>query len=376
MMRRLVMTALLAAASAAPAWAQGALSLQGFGYPTGQLGTRAAGMAGATGETDAASPINPGALPGAGRSNFSFQIDPEYRQVMLNGRAVNTKTTRFPVISMGTRAGARGFLGVSFSTLLDRTWDASYGDTVLVAGQAVGSRVATTVRGAINDARVAYAWQFNERFQAGVAFSAYTGANRMSLSRTFDDTTTYGALAQNMTLSYGGSAVSAGILSRPVPHLYVAASLRLGGAMKTRYDDSLATRGNAPNRYGLSLTYDGIPGSQLVARINHEGWSRMRSLGSATLGVRDATDLSVGAEISGPKLQGMPTQVRLGARTRGLPFDWNGNAVSERTLAIGGGATFARGWASLDVSLQRNDRKAGGRTERGTILSVGLTVRP
>jgi hypothetical protein len=376
MMRRLFLTAFLAAACSTPLLAQGALSLQGFGYPTGQLGTRAAGMAGATAETDATSPINPGALPGAGRSNFSFQIDPEFRQITVGGRTVNTKTTRFPVISMGTKAGTRGFLGVSFSTLLDRTWDASYRDTVLVAGDAVGSRVSTTVRGAINDARVAYAWQFSERLQAGLAFSAYTGANRMSLSRTFDDTSTFGSLSQNMTLSYGGSAVSAGLLSRPAAHVYVAASLRLGGAMKTRSDDSVATKGNAPNRYGLSVTYDGIPGSQLVARFSHEGWSRMRSLGSAALDVRDANDISFGAEVAGPKWQGMPTQVRLGARTRGLPFGWNGHAVSERTLAIGGGATFARGWASLDVSLQRNDRKAGGMTEKGTILSVGLTVRP
>ncbi|MBW7932495.1 MAG: hypothetical protein H3C62_02540 [Gemmatimonadaceae bacterium] len=245
-----------------------------------------------------------------------------------------------------------------------------------IDGQAVASRVAARVRGAINDARIAYAWQFTERFQAGVAYHAFTGANRMLLSRGFEDTTKYGALQQNTTLSYTGSAVSAGLLTRPLPHLYVAASVRMGGSMRTRYDDSLATQGNAPNRYGASLTWDGIPGSQLVARFSHEGWSRMRSLGSATLDVRDANELSFGAEIGGPKFQGLPTQVRLGARTRGLPFGYNGKAVKETTLAIGGGATFARGWASLDVSLQRNARKAGAMREQGTILSVGLTVRP
>jgi hypothetical protein len=30
----------------------------------------------------------------------------------------------------------------------------------------------------------------------------------------------------------------------------------------------------------------------------------------------------------------------------------------------------------MDVSLQRNDRTGGGMREKGTILSVGLTVRP
>jgi hypothetical protein len=375
-MRRFLASALLAAASAAPLDAQGAISIQGFGYPTGQLSTRAASTAGALGETDPGSPINPGALPGAGRTLFSFQLDPEFRQITVNDRAVNTKTVRFPVIAVGTRTGARGFLGVSFSTLLDRTWDASFADSVNVGGERVGSRVAARVRGAINDARVAYAWQFSERLQAGVAFHAYSGANRMSLARTFDDTTTFGTLSQNITLSYGGSAVSAGLVSRPRPHLYLAASLRLGGAMKTRYDDSLATRGNAPNRFGASVTYDGIPGSQLIARVSTEQWSRMQSLGSDALDARDATDISIGADVAGPRMRNTTTQVRLGARTRGLPFGYNGHAVTERTLAIGGGATFARGWATLDVSLQRNDRSGGGQSEKGTILSVGLTVRP
>ncbi len=375
-MRRFLATVLLAAASAAPLAGQGALSLQGFGYPVGQNSTRSSGAGGALGETDPGSPINPGALLGAGRSLFSFQLDPEFRQMTVNGRAVNTTTARFPVISVGTRAGTRGFLGISFATLLDRTWDAAYSDSVTVGGDRVASKVATTVRGAINDARIAYAWQFSERMQAGVAFHALTGANRMRLSRTFTDSTKFGSLSQETTLSYSGSAVSAGLVARALPHLYVAGSARLGGSMRTRYDDSLATRGHAPNRYGASLTYDGIPGSTLLLRVNHEQWSRMRTLGQTTIDVRDATEIAAGAEIAGPKVQGTPSQFRLGARTRGLPFGWNGHAVTEQVLAIGGGATIARGWAGIDVSLQRAVRKAGGLSEKGTILSVGLTVRP
>ena len=375
-MRRFLATALLAAASAAPLAGQGALSLQGFGYPVGQNSTRSSGAGGALGETDPGSPINPGALPGAGRSLFSVQMDPEFRQITVDGRAVNTTTARFPVISVGTRAGSRGFLGLSFATLLDRTWDAAYSDSVTVGNERVASTVSTSVRGAINDARIAYAWQFNERIQAGVAFHALTGANRMRLARTFTDSTKFGSLSQETTLSYAGSAVSAGLVSRPLEHLYVAASARLGGVLRTRYDDSLATRGHAPNRFGASLTYDGIPGSTLLLRLNHEQWTRMQSLGQSTLDVRDATEISAGAEIAGPKVQGTPSQFRLGARTRGLPFGWNGHAVSEQVLAIGGGATVGRGWASIDVSLQRAVRKAGGLSEKGTILSVGLTVRP
>lgn len=375
-MRRLFLSTFLAAASAGPLAAQGALSVQGFGYPGGQLSTRATGTAGALAEADAGSPVNPASLLGAGRTLFSFQVDPEFRQVKVGGNTVNTTTARFPVMTAGTRILARGFVGVSFSTLLDRTWDASYSDSVTVAGQRVSSRVATSVRGAVNDARLAFAWQFAEKLQVGLAVHALTGASHLRLAREFTDSSTFGPLAQSTVLTYGGSAVSAGVVTLPVPHLIVAASFRLGGAMRTHYGDTLVSSAHVPNRYGASLTYDGIPGSQIALRVNHEQWTRLRSLGSSALEVNDVTEWSAGVDFAGPKFQGLPTQVRLGARSRDLPFGWNGKTVSEQTIAVGGGLPLARGWATLDVGVQRALRKAGDVTERGTILSVGLSVRP
>lgn len=374
-MRRLLITVLVAAVPVA-AGAQGSLSLQGFGYPLGQASTRASGTAGALGETDAVSPLNPAALPAAGRSMFAFQIDPEYRRIDITGRAVNTKTVRFPNFSIGARVGSRGFIGASFSTLLDRTWEALYSDTVSVGPDRVPSTVSTSVRGAINDARVGFGWVFGEALQAGVAFHAYTGANRMRLERYFADTLTYGSLTQFTNLSYAGTGVTAGIVARPIAHWYVAGAVRIGGEMHTRLDDSLATSGRAPNRYGLSVSYDGIPGSQLAVRVNRENWTSMRSMGTAALLVKDVTEIAAGAEIAGPKLGTNLTTVRLGARSRDLPFGLKGSAISEKTFAAGAGTTVARGWASIDVSLSRSQRQGGGLKETGTTLSVGLTLRP
>jgi len=379
-MRRLLHTAIVgvvtAAAMSAPLAAQGALSVQGFGFPTGQLSTRAAGTAGAIGEMDATSPINPGALPSGGRTFFSFQVDPESRSVSVGGHKVNTNVVRFPVVAAGARVFTRGFVGASFSTLLDRTWDAAYNDTVLVAGEGVRSTVATSVRGAVNDTRVAFGWQFTERLQAGLAFHALSGANRLKISRTFTDSGTFGPLSQLSTLSYSGSAVSGGVVVLPLPHLFFAASGRIGGAMATRYGDSVVTRGHAPDRYGMSLLYDGIPGSQIAVRYSRDLWSRMRSLGSSSLAVNDAEELSAGLDVAGPKFQGIASQVRFGGRVRDLPFGWNGNAVKEKTTAVGGQLPLARGWASVDVSVQWSKRTAGPVTEHGTSFSVGLTVRP
>jgi hypothetical protein len=134
--------------------------------------------------------------------------------------------------------------------------------------------------------------------------------------------------------------------------------------------------GNVPGRYGIAVVYDGIPGSQLAVRYGREQWSRMRSMGSAALSVSDATDLSVGADMAGPKVQGLPMQFRVGARSRVLPFGWNGHAVKETALAAGGQVPLARGWAAIDVGVQRATRTAGGIRERATMLSVGITVRP
>jgi hypothetical protein len=373
-MRRFFATALLAAASAAPLAGQGALSLQGFGYPVGQHSTRSSGAGGALGETDPGSPINPGALPGAGRSLFSVQMDPEFRQITVDGRAVNTTTARFPVISVGTRAGSRGFLGLSFATLLDRTWDAAYADSVTVGSDRVASTVATSVRGAINDARIAYAWQFNERIQAGVAFHALTGANRMRLARTFTDSTKFGSLSET-TLSYAGSALSAGLVRgrsstcmSPRRRAWAASCAR---ATTTRLPRAAMRPIGTARRSRTTAS----PGPRCCC-ASTTAVVAYAVAGQASLDVRNTSELSLGAEIAGPKVQGTPSQFRLGARTRALPFGFNGHTVAEQVLSLGGGATVARGWASIDVSLQRAVRKAGGLSEKGTILSVGLTVRP
>src|SRR5450830_554873 len=106
-MRRLFLSTVLAAASAGSLAAQGALSVQGFGYPMGQLSTRAAGTAGAVGETDAGSPLNPAAVFSAGRTILSFQFDPEFRQVKVGGATVTTRPPRFP-LSLSARESEPG----------------------------------------------------------------------------------------------------------------------------------------------------------------------------------------------------------------------------------------------------------------------------
>jgi len=75
----------LVAMLASVASAQAALSTQGFGFPTGQLSSRAWGTGGSIAEVDPLSPVNPATLSMIGTRLINFQIEPEYRSVSSSG---------------------------------------------------------------------------------------------------------------------------------------------------------------------------------------------------------------------------------------------------------------------------------------------------
>jgi len=91
----------LTAALASVASGQAALSTQGFGFPTGQLSSRAWGTGGAIAEIDPLSPVNPATLSMIGSRLVNFQIEPEYRSVTSSGGIDRTTTARYPASSIG-----------------------------------------------------------------------------------------------------------------------------------------------------------------------------------------------------------------------------------------------------------------------------------
>jgi hypothetical protein len=124
------------------------------------------------------------------------------------------------------------------------------------------------------------------------------------------------------------------------------------------------------------VSYDGITGANISARVAHDNWSSLSSMSSSTKGF-DAWDYSAGAEVSGPRIMQRLIVVRAGARFRALPFGFNGQKVSETSFMGGLGVPLARDRAALDFTVQRAGRSAGGDIkERGLILSFGLRVTP
>ena len=103
--RSLAVATLLLPASAL---AQGTISTLGFGYPAGQLSTRALGTGGALGEIDPLSVSNPASILNFGGSALYFQAEPEYRTLHdYFGRGGNDVMKRLKRLKAETRLAPR-----------------------------------------------------------------------------------------------------------------------------------------------------------------------------------------------------------------------------------------------------------------------------
>ena len=360
---------------AGAARAQGSVSVQGFGYPPGQLGTRAGSMGGGPGEHDPESPVNPAALGLAPYTMIFFQYAPEFRTVSADGRSDRTTTLRFPLVGGYARLGERARLGVSVSTLLDRTFAVSVRDTTTLEG---GGTIVSTDRfrndGGISDVRLAGSWRFARRFDVGVGIHAVTGQNRVSINRSVGDSLELSL--EDRTLSFSGSALSAGVALQLSRVLNLAGSVQRGGELRARSGDTLVSSARVPDRFGAGIQYTGISGTTLAARAEFMGWTNMRGLGSDSLVVHDTWEIGAGADTRGPRLGTRPVLLRAGVRWRELPFSVTSAKTTE--LEIGGGLglqlPFER--AMAEIGVRRATRSAAGADETGWTLAVGVSVRP
>ena len=364
------------AGAATPLAAQGSLAVQGFGYPGGQFSTRALTTGGALGDFDAQSPLNPASLGAGQRASVYLQYDPEFRSLSTPKGAVKTTVARFPLFAVTGKIG-QASVGLAFSSFLDRSWLDTYGDTQVLNGVRIPSSLSASSRGGINDVRAAVSWAFSPRLHVGLGLHAFPGENRLQIGRSFGDSSKLGSFDTVSTVTYGGTAVSVGFLAMPVPHLNLAGTLRLGGKMNSRLGDSTVLgEARIPQRWSTSLAYDGIPGSAFAVRFAAERWTDMNGLGSKGLPVFDATDLSVGGEVSGPRVGGIGSAIRAGWRTRELPFGAEQQQVKEQSFTFGAGIPLAYGRTMLDLGAVRARRTAGSWSETGWILSVALSIRP
>jgi hypothetical protein len=366
---------------AAPLAAQGNISTQGYGYPQGQLSSRALSMGGSVGEIDPASALNPATIGRLTTRTVLFQIEPEFRLVKSAGGTDRTTTARYPLVNIGVPFGQRWVFGVSASSLLDRTWQTSRPDTVNVSGDLVPGNVLVTSQGAINELRLTAAWTNHTWYYFGAGVSAVTGRNAIGTTEQFDDSA-FNNLNSQSVISYGGSALSGGayLISNRLSTV-LGLTYRLGNTLRAKNGDSTLAQGDVPSRFGVSAAFTGLPGTVFSARVAHDEWSKMTPmLLNAGTGEKahDSWELGAGLEMTGPRVIGQTLLLRAGGRSRTLPFEAAGKTVSEKAASLGTGANFGGGRISADVALLRQWRSADLPTvsERAWTFSLSLTARP
>jgi hypothetical protein len=369
---------LLAVVAATPLTvaAQGVLGGQGFGYPVSGHSARAAGTAGALASFDELSPVNPAAVAQWQRGALFFHIEPEGRRTAVDGGVDRTSVVRFPLAGIAARITDKAAVSLSFATLLDRTYETEAIIQEQIGDEEVPVISRLTSSGAMNDVRVALGWRFTERLRGGVGLHLITGENRVSVGRDFPDTLPLADVSARASYSFYGQAVSAGVEWRPLPTVGVNAYTRVGGDLTSRLADTLVGSASVPFQLGGGVRYDGIRATVLAASWQRTQWTDLAGLGSASLGIRDANELSVGAETQGPPVFGNSLTLRVGARQRTLPFDLGADEVRERSLAFGVGYPLAQNRASVNVGAVRANRTGGRATESAWLVNIGLAIVP
>lgn len=375
MISRFLTLLLVSVTVPAMAAAQGTLSGQGFGFPPGQLSTRALGTGGAFAEFDPQSPINPATVALWGPAAVFVQYEPEFRVVQTGGTEAGSRLIRFPVVALGVPIGARFTFGLSSSTLLDRTSETVVRTEEIVNGEPIGSVETFRSSGAINEVRLAAGYRAGATLRLGVAVSALTGENRIFVGRIFDDPS-FDSLSTRTQIGYSGFATSIGAEWRPARTIALALSGRVGGDMSAYVEDERRSTAKAPNRIGGAVAYSGIRGTSVAARYEWQGWSNMGGLGSGRVTASDTWEAGVGVETGGPRVFGITLPVRVGGRWRTLPFSADGSEVREAGVGAGFGVPLLLGRSNLDFAVQRVVRTGEAARERSWIGSLAVTVRP
>jgi hypothetical protein len=358
--------------------AQSSLSVLGFGFPSGQLSTRALGTGGALGEIDPLSVTNPAVIGAFGGSILYFQIEPEYRRLHVGANTQANTIARYPLISAAFPVSQTLTFGLSASNFLDRSFETQTRGTAVFADTVIGTGSTFSSDGSIGDLRLAGAYAPRTWLRLGLAAHAIVGDNRIKNVQRFDDSTRFAALIDTATIGYTGNAYSAGFEVLLGRQASVAGSYRRGGSLSLKRGDTTVSKANVPDRLAMSLAYVGIRGTTIAVRTAKDTWSRMQSLGGPALFVTDSWDTSVGADVLGPRVGNNTVQLRTGARWRTLPFGLATGSVSENTYSLGAGTAFGRGGrAALDIATFHSSRSANAApTESAWTLSIGLTVRP
>lgn len=374
--RLLVIVTGLLAAGAVPALAQGSVfSIRGLGFEGRPVSARAAGSGGALGMFDPEMVLNPAALT-RWRSVAAWAVAaPTFRTYQASTGNADEQTMRFPLFGFAAPLPPRAVVGFTFADYLDRTWTIKTTDSMLLRGVVEKFTDAGRSIGGISDAQFGVGYRLSSTVFVGLGFHYYLGSTRLTAQRLYDNAAYLQILEQSQT-DFHGLGIGGGVIWT-LPRLDLSASGRLNGSLRSHNTSGSATSTPLPDELAAGARWQVVPGVFFAASAQYDGWGRAgAALAAAGQGAKDVWALAAGAEVLSVSMLGLHTPLRLGVRSRTLPFPSQGSTISESAASAGIGFNLAQDRTTIDLAFEAGSRKAGGAKEKFQSIFVGLTVRP
>jgi hypothetical protein len=338
--------------------------IRGLGTPGRWESVRARATGGAFGPFDPLSPLVDATLADVGHLTASAMVGTSYRDAAVAGASTALRATRFPLMLLAGPVAPRLVLAGGFTTYLDKSWDVTTRDSVLLRGTMARYRDDIGSDGSVADLRFAAASRLTPRLALGGGLHLLAGSTRATAQRTFDDTV-YHAVQQTSDVRYDGFGVSGSALVGLAPGLSVALWGRSDTRLRARVLGATTAQTDLPKMAGGGVRLIPSPSARFAAAVAWRSWSH------AGPGAFNTWTWSAGAELGG----GL-APIRVGVRGGQVPFGPGSTAPTEFGVAVGTVRAFSQGRALVDFALERLERKGGGLDERVWTLLIGITVRP
>ncbi len=332
----------------------------GLGYPIRSLDARSRGLGGvSTGLLDGTSSLaNPADLTLHDSPLVSVSVAAEDIDLKHDGGSQNTGRSWFPVTDAVVPLGDWAFR-VGFGGLLDQDLSVILTDTLSTSFGRFEFEEIRTRDGGLSQIDISAARRLGP-VSVGFGVQRLTGSLRQTFRRRFTvDVDSTGSLPRAVLESsrtdYGGWAFRAGANATFADRILVSGSFFWATDLTAKESEGLFERTfELPN--GFELGASGRISQRLMLTAGG-GWSGWSDTASPLVGADavDATWLGGGLEYA-TFLGSMPFALRVGGRTRDLPFRLPGRAQpSEQAITFGFGARFS-GRARFDLGFEIGSR--------------------
>jgi hypothetical protein len=337
--------------------------IRGLGTPGRWESVRARSTGGAFGPFDPRSPLMEASLADVTQLTAGAMAAASYRDATLGGSSSALRATRFPLLLLAGPLSSRVVVAGGFSTYLDRSWDVTIRDSLVLRGVNQPYTDEIQSDGSVTDFRFAAATRLSTHLAVGGALHLLNGSTRITAQRRFDDTT-YHLVAQTNEVRYDGAGVSGSALLQLGSALSFAAWGRSDNRLRAQVGDATTAETDLPRGVGGGVRLAPSPSVRFAAAAAWRSWSH------AGPGSFNTWSWSAGAEV------GTSAPLRFGVRGGQLPFASGPTAPTESAVAVGTGRSLSQGRALIDIGLERLQRSGAGLSERVWTLLIGFTVKP